>query len=66
MDHHDALNQINANCEAQISKEPHRTKYFLALKELNIQDKQSQTLDRIHEAMHKRVIEQVRSGALKI
>lgn len=66
LDHHDALNQINSNYESAISKEPHRAKYFLALKELEIRNKQNLTLGRIHEAMYKRVIEQIRSGSLKV
>lgn len=66
LDHHGALNQINANCEEKISKEPHRIIYFLALKELEIRAKQRETLDILHKIMHERVIDQVRAGHLKI
>lgn len=66
MDFHDALNQLSANCEADIAKEPHRKKYFLAVKELNSSKMQVLILDRLHKTMHQRVIEQVRSGHLKI
>jgi len=66
LDYHHAQNQLNVNCEAGIAKEPHRTKYFLAVKELNSSKMQVLILDRLHNAMYKRVIEQVQSGHLKI
>lgn len=66
LDFHRSMNELNANTEASIAAEPQRENFFQAVRELNGGEMIGVVLNRIHKAMHARVVEQVKAGYLKV
>ena len=66
LDFHRSMNELNANTEASIAAEPQRENFFQAVRELNGDEMIGVVLNRIHKAMHARVVEQVKAGYLKV
>lgn len=63
---HQGLSELEARTAANIAEEPGRRNYFIAHQELARKRLVGVVLDRIHRAMKQTVIEQIKSGLLKI